>query len=73
MEIDVPAGTSGIVGVPTYSSTDAVTDNGRPIQKDEKMTTASASDGSAGARPGYAYLENLGPGTHVIQVTGDKK
>ena len=73
MEIDVPAGTSGIVGVPTSSSTDAVTDNGRPIQKVEKMTTASASDDSAGARPGYAYLANLGPGAHVIQVTGDKK
>ena len=73
MEIDVPAGTSGIVGMPTSSSTDAVTDNGRPIQKVEKMTTASASDDSAGARPGYVYFANLGPGAHVIQVTGDKK
>jgi hypothetical protein len=60
--------------VPTSSSTDAVTDNGRRIQKDEKMTAASVSDeNSAGARPGYAYFANLGPGAHVIQVTGDKK
>jgi alpha-L-rhamnosidase len=74
LEVSVPAGTSGIVGVPTSSSTDAVTDNGRRIQKDEKMTAASVSDeNSAGARPGYAYFANLGPGAHVIQVTGDKK
>jgi hypothetical protein len=55
LEIDVPAGTSGIVGLPTSSSTDSVTDNGRPVQKDEKMTAAaSESEGSSGVRPGYA-------------------
>jgi alpha-L-rhamnosidase len=74
LEIDVPAGTNGTVGVPTSSSTDAVTDNGRPVQKDEKMTAAaSESEGSSGARPGYAYLADLGPGVHVIQVTGGEK
>jgi alpha-L-rhamnosidase len=73
LEIDVPAGTNGTVGVPTSSSTDAVTDNGRPIQNDEKMTAASAWVDSAGARPGYAYFADLGPGAHVIEVTGGKK
>lgn len=73
LEIDVPAGTSGTVWVPTSSTTDRVTDNGRPIQKDEKMTDASVSDDSAGTRPGYAYFADLGPGAHVIQVTGGKK
>ena len=38
-------------------STDAVTDNGRPIQEDEKMTPARASDGLCSS--GYAYSQTL--------------
>jgi alpha-L-rhamnosidase len=65
LEIALPAGTSGIVGVPTSSGTVAATDNGRPIQK----AAASVSDGTVLARQGYAYFANLGAGAHVIQVT----
>jgi hypothetical protein len=73
LEINVPAGTRGSVGVPTFSTSDVVTDNGRPIEKDEKTAVASVSDNSAGARPGYAYFTDLGPDVHVIQVTEGKK
>jgi alpha-L-rhamnosidase len=70
LEIEVPNGTTGSVGLPTFSNADSLTDNGRPVQKLEKLGAASASDGNFGARPGYLYLENLAPGTHVVQVTG---
>jgi alpha-L-rhamnosidase len=73
LEINVPNGTSGSVGLPTSSSADSVADNGQLMQKGEKMTASSASGDTAGARPGYAYLANLGPGMHVIQVTGGDK
>ena len=71
LEINVPNGTSGSVGFPTSSNAYSVTDNDRPVKQSEKMTAASASEDSAGARPGYAYLADLGPGMHVIQVTGN--
>jgi alpha-L-rhamnosidase len=70
LEISVPAGTSGTVGVPSSSGTDALTDNGERIQTPQKQAAANASDDSGGRRPGYIYLENLGPGEHVVQVTG---
>jgi hypothetical protein len=73
LEIDVPNGTSGSVGLPTSSNADSLTDNGRPVRKLEKLGAASASDDISGARPGYIYLENLGPGTHVVQVTAGEK
>jgi alpha-L-rhamnosidase len=73
LEINVPNGTSGSVGLPTSSNADSVTDNDRPVKKGEKMTAASESEDSSGARPGYAYLADLGPGVHVIQVTGGDK
>jgi alpha-L-rhamnosidase len=38
LEINVPNGTSGSVGLPTSSNADSVTDNGKPVQKGEKMT-----------------------------------
>jgi Bacterial alpha-L-rhamnosidase C-terminal domain len=68
LEINVPAGTSGTVGVPRSSNADAVTDNGRPIEK----RAASVSDNSVGSRPGYAYFAELRPGPHVIQVMEGK-
>jgi alpha-L-rhamnosidase len=73
LEINVPVGTSGTIGVPTSSNTDSVIDNDRPVKKGEKMKAASASEDSSGARPGYAYLADVGPGMHVIQVTGGEK
>jgi alpha-L-rhamnosidase len=73
LEIEVPNGTSGSVGLPTSSNADSVTDNGQLVEKGERMTAASASDDSAGALPDYTYLADLGPGVHVLQVTGDKK
>ena len=69
LEINVPAETSGTVGVPTSSNSDVVTDNGRSIEK----TAASVSNNSARSRPGYIYFADLGPGAHVIQVTEGKK
>jgi alpha-L-rhamnosidase len=74
LEINVPNGTSGSVGLPTSSNADSVTDNDRPVKKGGKMTAAaSESEDSSGTRPGYGYLADLGPGVHVIQVTGGEK
>ena len=69
LEIEVPNGTTGSVGLPKLSNADSLTDNGRPAQKLEKLGAASEPEDSSGARPGYIYLENLAPGTHVVQVT----
>jgi hypothetical protein len=32
-----------------------------------------STSGSFGARPGHTYLTDLGPGAHVIQLTGGEK
>ena len=69
LEISVPAGTTGTVGVPSSSSTGIVTDNGQPIRKAQKQTTVSAAN-EAGSRTGYVYLANLQAGEHVVQVSG---
>jgi alpha-L-rhamnosidase len=72
LEINVPNGTIGRVGLPRSSSADSVTDNGQPVQKSEQMTASRASDDTAGARPGYAYVDFVS-GAHVIEVTGGNK
>jgi hypothetical protein len=59
---------SSLPGKP--SNADSLTDKDRPVRTLEKLEAASASDDISGARPGYIYLENLGPGTHVVQITG---
>jgi alpha-L-rhamnosidase len=69
LEIEVPSGTSGSVGLPTSSNADSLTDNGRPVRKLRKIAPTSASDDISGARSGYAYLADIGAGAHVIQVT----
>ena len=71
LELNVPNGTGGNVGLPTFSNADSVTDNDRPVKKSGKMpAAASESEDSSGARPGYTYLADLGPGVHVIQIAG---
>jgi alpha-L-rhamnosidase len=70
LEIEVPNGTSGSVGLPTSSNADSLTDNGQPVRKLGKIGAASASDEISGSRSGYAYLADVGPGAHLIQVTG---
>jgi hypothetical protein len=57
LKISVPPGTSGTVGLPAPSGTASLTDNGRTF------ATVNKTNG----RPGYIYLENLGPGAHSIQ------
>ena len=36
--------------------------------KAKNSAAESASDGTAGARPGYTYLAGLGPGAHSIEI-----
>ena len=50
-----------------------LTDNGRPIRETRNHATPNASEGTGGARPGYIYLDDLGPGAHVIEARGDEK
>lgn len=63
LQISVPPGTSGAVGVPVSGTNSVLTDNGR------KVAGVSAAN-EAGGRTGYIYLENLQPGLHVVQVAG---
>jgi alpha-L-rhamnosidase len=62
LEINVPNDTRGSVGMPTSSKAISVTDDGQPVQKGVTMTVASVSDNTSGARPGYTYLADIGPG-----------
>ena len=73
LEIDVPAGTSGTVGVPANVPSSSLTDNGQPVQEAKNRVAANASEGVGGARPGYTYLEASRPGAHVIQARGGEK
>jgi alpha-L-rhamnosidase len=73
LKINVPDGTSGTVGVPANGPSSSLTDNGQPAQEAKKSAPASPSEAIPSARPGYTYLKDLGPGTHVIQVTGGQK
>jgi alpha-L-rhamnosidase len=66
LELLVPAGTSGTVGVPVDAADALLSDNGRTV------TGISASKQPNG-RSGYVYLQDLKPGAHVIQVTEGKK
>jgi len=66
LELLVPAGTSGTVGVPVDAAGALLSDNGRTV------TGISASKQPNG-RSGYVYLQDLKPGAHVIQVTEGKK
>ena len=73
LEIDVPTGTSGTVGVRANVPSSSLTDNGQPVQEAKNRVAANASESVSGARPGYTYLEDLGPGAHVIQARGGEK
>jgi hypothetical protein len=64
LEIDVPNGISGSVGLPTSSNADSLTDNGLPVRKLEKLGAASTSEDISGARPG------LQPRGLVVLSTG---
>ena len=62
LKISVPPGTSGTVGLPASSGTASLTDNGRTF------ATVNKTNG----RPGYIYLENVGPGAHSFQLTASQ-
>ena len=62
LELWVPEGTRGTVGVPVSGTNVALTDNGRTVPG------VSASQQPNG-RAGYLYLQGLRPGAHLIQVT----
>ena len=66
LELLVPAGTSGTVGVPVNAGGALLRDNGRTV------TGVSAAKEPNG-RAGYLYLQDLKPGAHLIQVTGGEK
>jgi alpha-L-rhamnosidase len=66
LELLVPAGTSGTVGVPVNAGGALLRDNGRTV------TGVSAAKEPNG-RAGYLYLQDLKPGAHLIRVTGGEK
>jgi alpha-L-rhamnosidase len=66
LELLVPAGTSGTVGVPVNAGGALLRDNGRTV------TGVSAAKEPNG-RAGYLYLQDLKLGAHLIQVTGGEK
>jgi alpha-L-rhamnosidase len=59
LKVFVPSGTSGTVGLPGSAGTASLTDNGRTL----------AASNETNGRPGYIYLENVGPGAHSFQLT----
>ena len=61
LEIDVPAGTSGTVGVPANVPSSSLTDNGQPVQEAKNRVAANASEGVGGARPGTRTWRTSGP------------
>jgi alpha-L-rhamnosidase len=63
LELWVPEGTRGTVGVPVSGANASLSDNGRAV------TGVSASQQPNG-RAGYLYLQNLRPGAHLLQVNG---
>jgi alpha-L-rhamnosidase len=62
LELWVPGGTRGTVGLPVSGTNASLSDNGRTV------TGVSASQQPNG-RAGYLYLQNLRPGAHLLQVT----
>lgn len=68
LEINVPEGTSGTVGVPAQGASYLLTVNGKPL-KGAKAAAVSSSD-QAGSRSGYVYVSGLNPGANQIVVTG---
>jgi alpha-L-rhamnosidase len=62
LEVWVPAGTRGTVGVPVNGGKASLSDNGRTV----RGTSASQQPNG---RAGYLYLKNLSPGLHLIEVT----
>jgi alpha-L-rhamnosidase len=63
LEVTVPNGTRGTIGVPTSGKGLSLSDNGRNV------ASVSAPDGAASGRAGYLYLQDIGPGVHSIQVS----
>ena len=61
LELWVPAGTRGTVGLPVNGPNAVLTDNGRTV------SGVSASQQPNG-RAGYLYLQGLRPGAHIVQV-----
>lgn len=62
LEVWVPGGTRGTVGLPVSGADAALSDNGRTVGG------VNASQQPNG-RTGYLYLQGLPPGAHLIQVT----
>jgi hypothetical protein len=67
VEINVPAGTRGAVGLPVQESSDSLSINGRR-QKGNKNVVAS--DWGQASRNNYIYTNDLAPGTYQITVAG---
>ena len=63
LEVTVPNGTRGTIGVPVSGKGLSLSDNGRNV------ASVSAPDGAASGRAGYLYLQDIGPGVHSIQVS----
>jgi len=61
LEVWVPQGTRGTVGIPVSGASAALSDNGRTV-------TAVSAANEPNGRAGYLYLESVRPGAHVIQV-----
>lgn len=63
LEVSVPRGTSGTVGLPVSGANALLTDNFRTV-------TGMSAANEPGGRTGYIYLKNLQSGVHVVQVIG---
>jgi alpha-L-rhamnosidase len=60
LEITVPDGTCGSVGLPVSGSPDTLIVNGQKLKSETKASKIGTG------RPGYAYVHDLAPGTYRI-------
>jgi alpha-L-rhamnosidase len=67
LQVEVPDGTLGTVGVPVSVSQDTLVVNGQKVKSE-----TTAPETGAG-RPDYAYVRELAPGTYTIVTPTDSK
>jgi alpha-L-rhamnosidase len=72
LDVVVPAGTRGTIGIPAPVGRVSIMVNGRPFkqkEKKDKQVDVFTLEENVGGRDGYVYVNDLPPGTHSIVAT----
>jgi alpha-L-rhamnosidase len=68
LNVTVPAGTTGTIGVPSAENQTTLIVNGRKITAERNALDVSPA-ANTGSRDGYVYLKDLAPGTYQIMAS----